>query len=103
MIRAAAAVPKLASSGVDTLVDLIKRSVKLPRRDTTSPLYFAVDHCFPIKGHGTVVTGTVLSGTVGINDMIEIPHLQLQRKVKSMQMFRRPVRVASQGGGLAHA
>lgn len=27
---------------------------------------FAVDHCFPIKGQGTVLTGTVLSGTVKV-------------------------------------
>lgn len=24
----------------------------------------AIDHCFPIKGKGTVLTGTVLEGTV---------------------------------------
>jgi selenocysteine-specific elongation factor len=34
---------------------------------------------------------------VSINSLIEIPHLQVQRKVKSMQMFHKPVKVARQG------
>jgi selenocysteine-specific elongation factor len=85
------------SSGIDTLVDLIKRTVQLPVRNMDSPFYFAIDHCFPIKGHGTVLTGTVLSGSISLNQLIEIPHMQITRKVKSLQMFRKPVRIARQG------
>lgn len=51
---------------------------------------FAVDHCFPIKGQGTVLTGTVLKGSIKVNDTLELPELKLQRKVKSMQMFKQP-------------
>lgn len=83
--------------GIDTLVDLIRRTVQLPSRNTQLPFYFAIDHCFPIKGHGTILTGTVLSGSVAINTTIELPDLQQTRKVKSMQMFRRPVKAARQG------
>ena len=72
--------------GVDGLITLLRNSVQFPRRDATAPLYFAIDHCFPIKGHGTVLTGTVLSGSVSVNSVIEIPYIQQQRKVKSMQV-----------------
>jgi selenocysteine-specific elongation factor len=34
-----------------------------------APFRFAVDHCFAIKGHGTVMTGTVLAGTVSVKDV----------------------------------
>ena len=44
-----------------------------------------------------VMTGTVLNGSVSINDTIEIPALQITKKVKSMQMFRKPVTTACQG------
>lgn len=37
----------------------------------------AVDHCFSIKGQGTVMTGTVLSGSVSIGDNVEIPALKV--------------------------
>lgn len=61
------------------------------------PFYFAVDHCFAVKGHGTVLTGTVLSGTAAVNQLIEIPALQQERKIKSMQMFRKSVKRVKQG------
>jgi small GTP-binding protein len=85
------------TEGVTELVELIRNTIEIPNRSASGPLYFAVDHCFSIKGHGTVLTGTVLSGSVSVNSTIEIPHLQLQRKVKSMQMFRKNVRTAGQG------
>ena len=85
------------TQGVSELVELIRSSIEIPRRNFSGPLYFAIDHCFSIKGHGTIVTGTVLSGSVSLNSTIEIPHLQIQRKVKSMQMFRKSVRTAGQG------
>ena len=33
------------------------------------PFVFAVDHCFPIKGQGTVMTGTVLQGSTKIGEV----------------------------------
>lgn len=39
-----------------------------------APLLFAVDHCFPIKGQGTVLTGTVLAGSVRTADVRSIYH-----------------------------
>ncbi len=35
------------------------------------------------------MTGTVLQGSVAINDTVELPQLKVQRPVKSMQMFKR--------------
>jgi len=43
------------------------------------------------------MTGTVLSGAVKVGDNIELPSLKVEKKVKSMQMFRKPVQVAKQG------
>eukprot|EP00698_Gefionella_okellyi_P019832 TRINITY_DN6144_c0_g1_i2.p1 TRINITY_DN6144_c0_g1~~TRINITY_DN6144_c0_g1_i2.p1 ORF type:complete len:333 (-),score=78.06 TRINITY_DN6144_c0_g1_i2:726-1724(-) len=71
--------------------------MRVPVRSDTGPFLFAVDHCFLVKGQGTVLTGTVLAGKVSVNDNIEIAELKLQRKVKSMQMFRTPVSTAVQG------
>jgi selenocysteine-specific elongation factor len=43
------------------------------------------------------MTGTVLSGRVRVGDTVDIPALGLDRKVKSMQSFKRPVDTAIQG------
>ena len=65
------------------------------------PLIYAVDHCFAIKGQGTVLTGTVLQGSLRVNQMVAIPRLGLSRKVKTMQVFKQPVEVATKGSRVA--
>lgn len=86
-----------SSVGINDLIHLIQSSVSIPHRQPKAPFYYAIDHCFAIKGHGTVLTGTVLNGSVAVNQVIEIPHIQSQRKVKSMQMFHKSVKYAQQG------
>lgn len=85
------------AQGVPELIELLKAQTYLPRRDPSGPFLMAVDHCFSIRGQGTVMTGTVLQGAVSINDSIEIPALKVTRKVKSMQMFHKAVSSAMQG------
>ncbi|KAG8462949.1 hypothetical protein KFE25_001722 [Diacronema lutheri] len=83
--------------GIGELIDEMRARVSLPTRSDDGPLHFAIDHCFPIKGQGTVCTGTILSGTMAVNQMIEFPELKVERKVKSIQMFKKPASSASQG------
>ncbi|CAF1680954.1 unnamed protein product [Rotaria magnacalcarata] len=87
----------VSSLNLNELVSTLQQHVYIPRRSATGPFIFSVDHCFSIRGQGTVMTGTVLSGSVRINDSIEIVSLKEVRKVKSMQMFRKPIDRAIQG------
>ncbi|KAF8560821.1 hypothetical protein P879_07817 [Paragonimus westermani] len=72
---------------LDTVSDPTERRQEVRERD----FLFAVDHCFTVTGQGTVLTGTVLSGTVRVGEAIELPYQKVQRKIKSIQMFRMPV------------
>ncbi|XP_003973247.2 selenocysteine-specific elongation factor isoform X1 [Takifugu rubripes] len=83
--------------GVPELIELLKKQTYLPKRDPGGDLLIAVDHCFSIRGQGTVMTGTVLQGSLAINDTVEIPALKVTKKIKSVQMFRKPVSSAMQG------
>jgi len=38
--------------GLENLMEAIKTGVKLPCRNDKLPFYYAIDHCFPVKGHG---------------------------------------------------
>jgi len=50
-------------SGIETLIQTILENLELPeRRVKDQPFLFSIDHCFQIKGQGTVLTGTVLRG-----------------------------------------
>ena len=48
----------------------------IPERSCSGSFVFSVDHCFPIRGQGTVMTGTVLSGSVNLND-VSLFYIQL--------------------------
>lgn len=89
--------PEYEPVGTQKLVDLLSSLSYFPNRDPCGPLVFAVDHCFSIRGQGTVMTGTILSGNLKVNDTIEIPSMKITKKVKSMQMFKAPILEASQG------
>ncbi|XP_060600172.1 selenocysteine-specific elongation factor-like [Ruditapes philippinarum] len=89
--------PETESLGLQDLIDTLKTNTYIPQRDVKGPFIFSVDHCFSIRGQGTVMTGTALSGSVSVNDTIEIPAMKVTKKVKSMQMFRKPVEKVVQG------
>lgn len=59
------------------LLQLLKKQTYLPQRDPGGDLLMAVDHCFSIRGQGTVMTGTILQGSLAINDTVEIPALKV--------------------------
>lgn len=57
---------------IDVLINKLKEITFLPQRTKQKEAFLlAVDHCFNIKGQGTVLTGTVLNGEVKINDVIK--------------------------------
>ena len=88
------------TNNIHGLLDVLQSQMKAPNRDARpSPerFHFAVDHCFPIKGQGTVLTGTCLSGSARPNDMVEFPTLATQKKIKGLQMFRRKANIIQQG------
>ena len=60
---------EIGSVGLSELIELLRSSCYRPNRNSQGTFIFSVDHCFSIRGHGTVMTGTVISGSVAINDV----------------------------------
>ena len=56
-------------TGIDKLVQALKDMTYLPDRNPDGKMVLNVDHCFGIKGQGTIMTGTVLQGTIKIGDV----------------------------------
>eukprot|EP00002_Diphylleia_rotans_P018534 TRINITY_DN3588_c0_g1_i2.p1 TRINITY_DN3588_c0_g1~~TRINITY_DN3588_c0_g1_i2.p1 ORF type:complete len:456 (-),score=94.69 TRINITY_DN3588_c0_g1_i2:427-1794(-) len=92
--------PSGAPLGLSEFLSTFSASIKIPQRNPDGPFLFAIDHCFAIRGQGTVLTGTILSGSVQVNQTIELPDLKMQKKVKSMQMFKKPIQMGKQGDRL---
>ena len=87
------------SDNIQTLIDKILSIIKIPNRAQQSSLPFlaAVDHCFAIKGQGTILTSTILQGTLSLHQTIEIPNFKEQRKVRSIQCYKNNVSSAIAG------
>jgi selenocysteine-specific elongation factor len=66
------AVSARTGHGLDALRDAIARqAASLPARDAADLFRLPVDRAFTVKGTGTVVTGTVWSGTVGRDAVLQ--------------------------------
>ncbi len=60
-----------------------------------------VDRVFTLKGFGTVVTGTAISGRVSIEDSIEILPSNIKTKVRGLHSHGRAINTASAGQRVA--
>lgn len=70
------------AQGTQELIQEIVKHVPAQSAVPTGPFKFSIDHCFSIRGQGTVMTGTVLSGKAQVGDMLELPELKVQPQNK---------------------
>ena len=77
-------------SGIDELKHALSQACEtVAATDRASrvnaPFRMAIDRAFTIEGHGTVVTGSVSSGTVKVGDNIEIQPGSVSARVRGIQ------------------
>ena len=64
--------------GIQEVIQEIVKRVPAQPAPATGPFKFSLDHCFAIRGQGTVLTGTVLSGKAQVGDVLELPELKVR-------------------------
>ncbi|KAM3721355.1 Selenocysteine-specific elongation factor [Dirofilaria immitis] len=79
------------------LINALRLALYTPQRVSSGHFVMFVDHCFPVKGKGTVMTGTVVDGMCNIGMEVEIAALQEKRKIKSMQCWKENVHNVGMG------
>jgi len=92
------AVSSLTGAGLEHLKQaLVQVAAKAPRRDSTAFARLPIDRVFTMKGFGTVVTGTLISGMVRREDELEVlPHGQRVR-VRAVEVHGRGTDQAGAG------
>ena len=88
--------------GLEDLLAAIYREAEacpLPPRDR--PFRLPVDRVFPIKGFGTVVTGTCIDGSLAVGEKVEVYPDGGQSRVRGLQIFGRGVSGAEAGQRVA--
>ncbi len=88
--------------GLDELLLALQDAVAdTDRTHAGEALRYPIDRVFTIKGAGTVLTGTLWSGTAAPGDMVEILPSKKRCRIRSIQVFGNPVEKAYAGNRIA--
>lgn len=91
-------VSTLTGEGLPALADLLATRARVAQaRQDDGAFRLAVDRCFTLQGAGTVVTGTVLSGSVAIGDSVVVSPGGLPARVRSIHAQNRPAERGTAG------
>ncbi len=91
-------VSAMTGEGMTDLMKEIQKSVsEVSEGSQIGILRLPVDRVFTMKGFGTVVTGTLISGSVSVGEEIEIFPTGIRAKVRGIQVHNIPVKTASIG------
>jgi selenocysteine-specific elongation factor len=81
------AVSSLTGQGLDRLKDeLAHLAAEVPARDSRALIRLPIDRVFSMKGFGTVVTGTLLSGSIRKEDELELFPSGQRLRVRGIQV-----------------
>jgi selenocysteine-specific elongation factor len=81
------AVSSLTGAGLSELKQaLAKMAQEVPARDPSALTRLPIDRVFTMKGFGTVVTGTLVSGTIRKDDELEVFPIGKQVRVRGVQV-----------------
>ena len=99
----AVAVSARTGEGLDELRAALDRAADAaaPRADGGAPARLHVDRVFTIRGAGTVVTGTLWSGSIGRGDELEVLPQAVRARVRGVQIHDQAVDRADSGQRVA--
>ena len=84
--------------GIDELKRVLQALVaRVPPKQLEGKFRLPVDRVFTIRGFGTVVTGTLFSGTIRVEDRIEIYPKGIEAKIRGLQVHNASVPEAVAG------
>ncbi|MDE2666496.1 MAG: selenocysteine-specific translation elongation factor [Acidobacteriota bacterium] len=99
-LEGAPVIPFNASSqeGLDSIRQaLTEMGDGLPPRNRDLPFRLPIDRCFSSRGFGTVVTGTLVSGTIRKEGEVELYPTGKRSRVRHLQVYSREVDQAEAG------
>jgi selenocysteine-specific elongation factor len=100
VLENASVIPVSAVSGMnlDQLTACIDHeTAEVEERNLQAPARLNIDRVFTMKGHGTVVTGTLIEGQLKVDDQVEIYPVRKTVKVRSLQVHGESVQTAAAG------
>lgn len=95
-------VSSLTGEGLDQLRQALEQTAATVRpKPRIGPARLPIDRIFTITGFGTVLTGTLFSGSIGLGDVLTILPSGIQGRVRSLQVHGRKTGEAHAGQRVA--
>lgn len=95
-------VSAVSGQGVAELRQALERAAaQAPARDRSAPVRLPVDRSFSLAGFGTVVTGTLLSGTLRVGDTVELAPAGVRLRVRGLEAYGRGAEAVRAGERVA--
>lgn len=92
------AVSSVTGDGLSELSKILETlAAKTAEKPITGPFRLPIDRVFTIKGFGTVITGTSISGKINTGDSVTIYPRELSAKIRGLQVHNQEVRQAKAG------
>ncbi|MBT8366547.1 MAG: selenocysteine-specific translation elongation factor, partial [Deltaproteobacteria bacterium] len=93
-----AAVSSTTRKGIPEFIDILDHlAAKIPDRPPSDLFRLPIDRVFTMKGFGTVITGTLISGHVRVGDSIMIYPSGITSKVRGIQVHNHSAEEAKAG------
>ena len=81
-------VSALSGENIDSLRRLLHRELaEMPPRNYAAPVYLPVDRVFTLPGLGTIVTGTLMQGTIETGDALKLEPGGALAQIRSIGVF----------------
>jgi selenocysteine-specific elongation factor len=81
-------VSSATGAGLEALRDALQRAAaRVTERDPRGPMRLPIDRSFTVQGFGTVVTGTLISGSLTAEDELTLLPLERQVRVRGLQIY----------------
>ena len=94
----AIAVSSITGQGLDQLLEALLRAAQnSPTRNSSRPFRLPIDRAFVIKGFGTVVTGTLISGMLEKETEVEIYPTSRVARIRGVQAHGKSAALAAAG------
>jgi selenocysteine-specific elongation factor len=82
------AVSAITGENLEALKVLLHRELTtLPPRDADGPVYLPIDRVFALPGLGTIVTGTLMQGSIATGDRLRLEPSSKAVHVRSIEVF----------------
>src|SRR5206468_4473278 len=80
-------VSSLKGTGLDELKrELVRAAANVTARDSSAIARLPIDRVFTMKGFGTVITGTLIAGTIRKEDELDLLPLDRRVRVRGLQV-----------------